>query len=308
MKSWLDDRLYEGFSWICDECGQPFVSRDDAIDHWEKEHRKPAVKMPDGGLRYIFEEKVKPGWGGACDNCGKLMTAWGIFADREVGHTVILCDDCSDLLTCRTLAVHASMKKRDDGFKAWKVKDEDRKAVFAEENAEVIAYLRDKVESDRFQFELEVCDWFAAGEEKSGLQKPVFKGGFFASLLDQYEKRGTLSERQMASIRDTMTRNTTEVPEVGEKVTVGGKVLGYRFKADQYGQYAIITFRTKNNTDFVLKVGGTTRLKKDLKLVLDEEREIVLGVPDEVAVVGTVNWIDNGGKVHLTRCKLSEVI
>jgi len=119
--------------------------------------------------------------------------------------------------------------------------------------------------------------------ERAGAWLTVHAGtnGFLLSLLSQFERHGTLSERQLEAVERNMERasrpaNPNPVTEIGVYVDADGAIYRVKRSRQSGGLYAMrfIPEGRTRSARFVYARGAIARLTADQRITLEKAQEI----------------------------------
>ena len=333
---WIPDKFYVpeyggqggtwegGYCWNCTVCGKEFVGRDKAYGHWKREHLPPREMLEDGLPRYALLKTIKNRGTGelprditfaTCSHCGKgLRYFWAVVRDRATATDMVLGSEC---VLEKTGATYTILKREaysyavdeEAAFEELRIRSKVKE--FEAVSGDILAHLEKRISEEKKLYDnRRAAMETAEGAIAVNCRPPVYRGELWESFLSQIRERGSLSPKQIALVREDMTRDRTVKLVVGEKVTIGGKVTRARYEADMYGSYARLTVRTDNGVDYIIKVKANGRhqigtgFAKRWKILVDEDDGTVAQYPETLSATGTIKWVDPlGGKAVLTRCK-----
>jgi hypothetical protein len=155
-----------------------------------------------------------------CNHCGNPHIRWAfVVLHKPTGAKIVVGQDCADRVDLPDRATFAKkfIKDRDALMKA-AAENAARKAKFAEDNAEVVAFLEKmeerktawREENERLsdEFDAKLTEWYQSGNE--GRRPWMPKNSlpsvhpFITDMIHAFNRKGELSEKQVEALRKFM--------------------------------------------------------------------------------------------------------
>ena len=237
-----------------------------------------------------------------CDRCGRELyaAAYEVALDDE---SQIVGSGCCEILTGHTPAQIAKNDQiREEAEASAEAELEQSLTVkrYKIANAQVIAFL------ERKKSEAEASYKTHTEQYKESDRYPSYND-FFENLLDHIERRGTLSEKQMAVVKRLMGRDENKpLPIVGDKIEASGTVIHLAVEIDPYSGYRdsyLVKLDIDSGGQHVrVTVREGTKLWQNLGINIGNDLTL-RNAPKQLSVMGKVKYAKNG-LVILTRARL----